>query len=72
MDASVFVDASKVSRSEARALIKDIEAAQDPFEKFAAEQDRLTRALNAGAIDQALTTGSWKPSDQRQPVRRLR
>ena len=52
MDASGFVDSTKVSRSEARALIKDIEAAQSPFEKYAVEQDRLKRALDSGAISQ--------------------
>lgn len=54
MDASGFIDSTKVSRSEARALIKDIESARDPMEKFAVEQDRLKRALDEGAISQEL------------------
>lgn len=52
MDASGFIDSTKVSRSEARMLIKDIESARTPMEAFAVEQDRLARALKSGAIDQ--------------------
>ena len=52
MDASGFIDSTKVSRSEARMLIKDIESARNPVERFAVEQDRLKRALDAGAISE--------------------
>ncbi len=53
MDASNFIDGAKVSRSEMRQLVKDIQAAQTPVEKFAVEQDRLKRALDSGAISQS-------------------
>lgn len=52
LDASSFIDSAKLTRSETRALVKDIEAAQTPFEKFAVEQERLKRALDSGAISQ--------------------
>lgn len=50
MDAKGFIDGAKVSRSEARMLAKDIEAARNPTEQLAVEQDRLKRALDEGAI----------------------
>ncbi len=56
MDASGYIDGAKLSRSETRALVKDIEAARSPAEKFAREQDRLTEALNKGAISQSTYT----------------
>lgn len=52
MDASGYIDGAKISRSETRQLIKDIEGARTPTEQFAREQDRLTDALNKGAISQ--------------------
>ena len=53
LDASSFIDSAKLTRSETRQLVKDIEAAQTPFEKFAVEQTRLKKALDDGAISQA-------------------
>ena len=53
LDASSFIDSAKLTRSETRQLVKDIEAAQTPFEKFAVEQTRLKKALDEGAISQA-------------------
>jgi len=52
MDARGYIDGAKVSRSETRQLIKAIEEARTPAEKFAVEQDKLKRALDAGAISQ--------------------
>jgi hypothetical protein len=51
MDASGYIDGAKISRSETRKLIKDIEGARTPTEKYAREQDRLTEAYKKGAID---------------------
>jgi hypothetical protein len=51
MDAKDYIDGAKVSRSETRALVKDIEGARTPTEKYAREQDRLTEAYRKGAID---------------------
>lgn len=53
MDASGYVDGANLSRQETRALVRDIESARTPAEQFAREQDRLTEALNKGAISQA-------------------
>lgn len=53
MDASGYIDGAKISRSETRQLIKDIEGARTPTEQYAREQDRLTDALNKGAISQS-------------------
>lgn len=50
LDASSFIDSSKLSRSEVAKLKKDIEQARDPMEQMAVEQDRLKKALDAGAI----------------------
>ncbi len=52
MDASGYIDGAKISRSETRALIKDIEGARTPTEIYAREQDRLTKALESGAISE--------------------
>lgn len=52
MDAKDYIDGAKISRTETRKLIKDIEAARTPTEDFAREQDRLTKALNSGAISE--------------------
>lgn len=51
MDASSYIQGAKLSRTETRALIKDIEGARTPTEKYAREQDRLTKAYREGAID---------------------
>jgi hypothetical protein len=51
MDARSYIDGAKISRSETRALIKDIEGARSPTEKYAREQDRLSDAYKKGAID---------------------
>jgi hypothetical protein len=50
MDASSYIDGAKLSRSETRKLITDINAARSPAESFAMSQDRLTKALDSGAI----------------------
>jgi hypothetical protein len=54
LDASNYIDASKVTRSETTQLKRDIAAARDPMEKLAIEQDRLTRALESGAISEGV------------------
>lgn len=56
MDATGYIDGAKLSRSETKKLVADIEAARSPAEKFAREQDRLTEALNKGAISQGTYT----------------
>ena len=56
MDASGYIDGAKLSRSETKKLVADIESARSPAEKFAREQDRLTEALNKGAISQSTYT----------------
>ena|GEM_PF-3309199 len=53
MDASSFVDSAKLSRKETSALVRDLNSARTPAENFAREQDRLTAALNKGAISEA-------------------
>ena len=50
MDAKGYIDGARLSRTETKALIKDIEGARSPTENFAREQDRLTAALDKGAI----------------------
>lgn len=50
MDAKGFIDGSKTSRSEARMLAKDIEAARTPAENLAIAQSRLDKAYHDGAI----------------------
>jgi len=50
LDASEFIDSSKLSRSEVSKLKKDIEAARSPLEQLAVEQDRLKKAYDSGAI----------------------
>lgn len=50
LDSSNYIDSSKLSRAEASALRRDIASARDPMEKLQIEQDRLTKALNQGAI----------------------
>jgi len=52
MDASSYIDGAKISRSETRKLITDINAARSPAENFAVSQDRLTKSLDSGAISQ--------------------
>lgn len=52
LDASNFIDSSKLSRSEVAMLKKDISAARSPMEELAVQQDRLTKALDEGAISQ--------------------
>jgi hypothetical protein len=54
LDASNYIDASKVTRTETTQLKRDIAAARDPMEKLAIEQDRLTRALESGAISEGV------------------
>jgi hypothetical protein len=53
MDASGYIDGTKISRSATRALVKDIEGARTPTENYAREQDRLGDAYRKGAIDLA-------------------
>lgn len=54
LDASGYVSGANLSRSETRNLIKDIESARTPAEKFGLEQDRLKAALDKGAISQGV------------------
>lgn len=51
LDASNYINSANLSRSETRALSRDIDAARDPVENFVREQNRLSAALNKGAID---------------------
>lgn len=51
MDAKGYIDGAKISRSETRMLVKDIEGARTPTEKYAREQDRLGDAYKKGVID---------------------
>jgi hypothetical protein len=53
MDASSYIHGANISRKETRALVKDIEGARTPTEKYAREQDRLGEAYRKGAIDLA-------------------
>jgi len=53
MDASNYIHGANISRKETRALVKDIEGARSPTEKYALEQDRLGQAYRKGAIDLA-------------------
>lgn len=50
LDASGFIDGSKISRAEAKALAKDIEQARTPAEQLAMAEDRLEKAYLEGAI----------------------
>ncbi len=52
LDASSYIDASKISRSETAMLKRDIAAARTPVEELAIAQARLDKALQAGAISQ--------------------
>jgi hypothetical protein len=52
LDASSYIDASKISRSETAMLKRDIAAARTPVEELAIAQARLDKALQAGAITQ--------------------
>lgn len=54
LDARDYVHGANLSRKETAALVRDIESARTPTEKFAREQDRLTDALKRGAIDQGV------------------
>jgi hypothetical protein len=51
MDASGYVNGAALSRSETRALIRDIESARTPAENFVNEQNRLSEALRKGSIE---------------------
>lgn len=50
MDASGYIDGARLSRSETRQLIKAIEDARTPAEKFYLEYDKLEKAFQSGAI----------------------
>ncbi len=50
LDAKDYIDGSKLSRAETRALISDINKARTPAEEFSRAQDRLKKAYDAGAI----------------------
>lgn len=52
LDASQYISASGLSRSATRDLKKDIESARTPAENYARDIDRLTDALNRGAISE--------------------
>lgn len=51
LDAKQYIDASKLSRAETRALISDINKARDPAEDFTRAENRLTKAFQEGAIN---------------------
>ena len=53
LDASSYIDNSKLTRSETRMLIADINKARDPAEVFSRAQERLEKAYKAGAIELA-------------------
>lgn len=50
LDASSYIDASKLSRSETAMLKRDIAAARSPMEELALAQSRLGKAYTEGAI----------------------
>lgn len=52
MDASSYITASKLSRSETAALKRDITAARTPAENYENSVNRLSRAFEEGAVDQ--------------------
>lgn len=53
LDASSYIDSAKLSRSETRMLVADINKARDPAENFSRTQERLEKAYKAGAIELA-------------------
>jgi hypothetical protein len=75
MDASSYIKGANLSRQETRSLVRDIESARSPTEKYTIEQNRLSEAYKKGAIDLAtynrlladkkkqlgLTTASFNP-----------
>ena len=50
LDASSYIDSAKLSRSETRMLVADINKARDPAENFSRTQERLEKAYKEGAI----------------------
>lgn len=52
LDASSYIDASKLTRSETKSLITEINKARDPAENFSRAQEKLDKALAASAITQ--------------------
>lgn len=50
LDASNYIDSSKLSRAETNKLKRDLESARDPMEQLAVEQAKLEKAVNEGAI----------------------
>jgi hypothetical protein len=53
LDASSYIDSAKLSRSETKMLVADINKARDPAENFSRTQERLEKAYKAGAIELA-------------------
>ncbi len=53
LDASSYIDSAKLSRSETKLLVADINKARDPAENFSRTQERLEKAYKAGAIELA-------------------
>ena len=53
LDASNYIDSSKLSRAETSALKRDIASARTPTEQLQLAQDRLAKAYKDGAIDLA-------------------
>lgn len=51
LDARDYIDSSKLSRSETRMLMQDINKARDPAEDYSRAIDRLSRAYREGAIE---------------------
>ncbi len=57
-----------MTRQETRSLVKDIESARDPFERFALEQDRLKKALDGGAISEDVYNRLLRDKEKMLPV----
>jgi tape measure domain-containing protein len=52
LNASEYINNAALSATESRRLVRAIEAARDPAEKFTLAHDRLTKALEKGGIQQ--------------------
>lgn len=52
MDNSEYIRKSELSRAETRKLSSDLDKARTPAEHYTREQERLTKALQAGAISE--------------------
>jgi hypothetical protein len=54
MDASGYIDGARLSRSETKQLIKEIEDARTPTERYYLQYEKLEKAFQSGAISLAV------------------